>query len=166
DLSPLIPDIVDLCDCIRDLEKDQLNIYYKQELENIIQGRLTDVETQVSMLSNICYMVMFVVCFMVMFVVCFLTVLHFWSRNTLSPRTSTMPRMRTSEIGECVTEDIYGDFPNPLSLEPYLKRHKKLVGREWLFDIITKSIQTMNPSTRGLVMKADMGYGKSAFVAH
>ncbi|WAR08753.1 hypothetical protein MAR_018711 [Mya arenaria] len=157
-----VPDIGALLGCIRDLENDQLN-GYKQEVECIVNGlkhlngRLTHVETQVSMLSKYFYAVMFFICLV--------TVLTYCSRNTLSP-TLTMPWMRSSEIGDCVTENIYGDFSIPLKLEAYLKHHKQLFGREWLFDLIDNSIQTMNSSTRGLVLEADMGYGKSAFVAH
>ncbi|XP_052810336.1 uncharacterized protein LOC128238448 isoform X1 [Mya arenaria] len=159
-----VPDIGALLGCIRDLENDQLN-GYKQEVECIVNGlkhlngRLTHVETQVSMLSKYFYAVMFFICLV--------TVLTYCPRNTLSP-TLTMPWMRSSEIGvsDCVTENIYGDFSIPLKLEAYLKHHKQLFGREWLFDLIDNSIQTMNSSTRGLVLEADMGYGKSAFVAH
>ncbi|XP_052807348.1 uncharacterized protein LOC128236502 [Mya arenaria] len=166
DVSPFIPDIGDLCVCIRDLENDQLD-GYKLELEYIVnelnqmKGRLTHVESQVRMLSKHFYLVF---CFM--FFICVFPVLLFCSSNTLSPRTLTMPWMRSSEIEECVTENIYGEFSNPLRLGVYLKRHKKFVGREWLFDLIDNSIQTMNSSTRGLVLEADIGYGKSAFVAH
>ncbi|WAR08805.1 TANC2-like protein [Mya arenaria] len=163
DVSPFIPDIGGLSGCIRDLENDQLNGYnleleYIVNEQNEVKGRLTHVESQVRMLSKHFYLVVSVVCVF--------TVLYFCSHNTLPPRILTMPWSRPSEIGECLTEEIYGDFPNPLRLEPYLKRHNKLVGREWLFNLTENKIETMNTSMRGLVLEADMGYGKSAFVAH
>ncbi|XP_052811522.1 protein TANC2-like [Mya arenaria] len=71
-----------------------------------------------------------------------------------------------NEIGECLLEDINGDFRKPLRLEIYLKRHKELVGRDWLFNLTEHNLQNMNASKNGLVLEADMGYGKSAFVVH
>lgn len=50
-----------------------------------------------------------------------------------------------------------------VDLDFYRSRHDKLVGREWLLNKLDK---TMLFSKRGVLLLAEMGYGKSAIVAH
>ncbi|XP_052808003.1 uncharacterized protein LOC128236910 [Mya arenaria] len=156
-----IANIADLSEHIRDLENDQLT-EYKHEIEEMLQEikeKLTDVNKQFSIQWKL------FCSFFVVYIACVFHQLHFYPHSNLIQGILTMNWMR-NEIGECLPEDIKGDFRNPLRLETYLKRHKELVGREWLFNLTEHSLQNMNASKNGLVLEADMGYGKSAFVAH
>lgn len=50
-----------------------------------------------------------------------------------------------------------------IDLDFYRSQHDELAGREWLLNELDKE---MNSSKRGVLLMAEMGYGKSAIVAH
>lgn len=50
-----------------------------------------------------------------------------------------------------------------VDLDFYRSKHDKLVGREWL---LSELDEKMFFSKRGVLLLAEMGYGKSAIVAH
>lgn len=54
-------------------------------------------------------------------------------------------------------------FTMDIDLDFYRSQHDKLVGREWLLNELDEK---MFFSKRGVLLLAEMGYGKSAIVAH
>lgn len=71
----------------------------------------------------------------------------------------------TNEDSVLVCKDATYEYPFTMEvdLDFYRSRHDKLVGREWLLNKLDK---TMLFSKRGVLLLAEMGYGKSAIVAH
>ncbi|WAR11837.1 hypothetical protein MAR_026017, partial [Mya arenaria] len=54
--------------------------------------------------------------------------------------------------------------PTSSLLVKYFKHHKPLVGREWMFQFLDEQLK--NTQKNGILLEADMGYGKSAIAAH
>lgn len=54
-------------------------------------------------------------------------------------------------------------FTMDVDLDFYRSKHEKLIGREWLLNELDEK---MVFSKRGVLFLAEMGYGKSAVVAH
>ncbi|WAR11840.1 hypothetical protein MAR_026020 [Mya arenaria] len=55
-------------------------------------------------------------------------------------------------------------FPTSPLLVDYFKHHGPLVGRLWLFQLLDEELKNTNKN--GILLEADMGYGKSAIAAH
>ncbi|WAR11854.1 hypothetical protein MAR_026034 [Mya arenaria] len=55
-------------------------------------------------------------------------------------------------------------FPTSPLLVDYFKHHGPLVGRVWLFQLLEEELN--NTKKNGILLEADMGYGKSAIAAH
>ncbi|XP_045212952.2 uncharacterized protein LOC123563889 [Mercenaria mercenaria] len=64
----------------------------------------------------------------------------------------------------CLSERPHRLLKDGINMELYLVRDNRFVGRNWLFDDLAEKIVNESMS-RGVVMVADMGYGKSAIVA-
>ncbi|WAR11839.1 hypothetical protein MAR_026019, partial [Mya arenaria] len=54
--------------------------------------------------------------------------------------------------------------PTSPPLLDYFKQHKPLVGREWMFQFLDEQLKTTKKN--GILLEADIGYGKSAIAAH
>lgn len=69
----------------------------------------------------------------------------------------------------CFSEDYIYPFRQDLPLLGYMKDHSECVGREWLLSNIDDELLSNSKrvqASRGLVVVADFGYGKSAIVSH
>ncbi|WAR11732.1 hypothetical protein MAR_025912, partial [Mya arenaria] len=55
-------------------------------------------------------------------------------------------------------------LPTSPLLVDYFKQHGPLVGRGWLFQLLDEQLN--NTKKNGILLEADMGYGKSAIAAH
>ena len=63
--------------------------------------------------------------------------------------------------------EIYSiPFAADLQLNGYLRKHESLVGRQWLYTELEKQLSELEFRQKGIVLTADIGYGKSAFVSH
>ncbi|WAR20465.1 hypothetical protein MAR_002303, partial [Mya arenaria] len=67
-------------------------------------------------------------------------------------------------LNRCFQENYEYPFQQDLPLIGYFKTHKPLIGREWLFAKIQENIDQTKP--RGVLLLAQMGYGKSALISH
>ena len=56
-------------------------------------------------------------------------------------------------------------FPSDLHLDGYLRKHENFIGRQWLYDELKEKLQELEFSQKGIVLTADIGYGKSAIVS-
>ncbi|XP_060566989.1 uncharacterized protein LOC132725819 [Ruditapes philippinarum] len=66
----------------------------------------------------------------------------------------------------CMSEQYSVPFSQDLPLLGYLNEHKALVGRQWLMESLHHDLFNSNNSkNHGIVLVAEMGYGKSAFVS-
>ncbi|XP_060566988.1 uncharacterized protein LOC132725818 [Ruditapes philippinarum] len=65
----------------------------------------------------------------------------------------------------CMSEQYSVPFPQDLPLLGYLNEHKTLVGRQWLMESLQYDLFNSNSKNHGIVLVAEMGYGKSAFVS-
>ncbi|XP_045191833.2 uncharacterized protein LOC123548551 [Mercenaria mercenaria] len=67
---------------------------------------------------------------------------------------------------ECVSEQYSIPFPQDLPLLGYINEHKS-IGRLWLMDQLENElISSDRTNLSGIVLVAEMGYGKSAFVSN
>ncbi|XP_052767162.1 uncharacterized protein LOC128207967 [Mya arenaria] len=75
------------------------------------------------------------------------------------------PTLQHSDYDKgCFQENYEYPFQQDLPLIGYFKTHKPLIGREWLFAKIQDSLEQTKP--RGVLLLAQMGYGKSALISH
>ncbi|WAR11747.1 hypothetical protein MAR_025927, partial [Mya arenaria] len=68
------------------------------------------------------------------------------------------------EILNKTNQEYSPSFPTSLLLVDYFKHHGPLVGRIWLFKLLEEELK--NTKKSGVLLEADMGYGKSAIAAH
>ncbi|XP_052768202.1 uncharacterized protein LOC128208695, partial [Mya arenaria] len=74
------------------------------------------------------------------------------------------PTLQHSDYDKgCFQENYEYPFQQDLPLIGYFKTHKPLIGREWLFAKIQDSLEQTKP--RGVLLLAQMGYGKSALIS-
>ncbi|KAL3852611.1 hypothetical protein ACJMK2_016230, partial [Sinanodonta woodiana] len=66
----------------------------------------------------------------------------------------------------CLGEDFSYPILPELFLSHYIKEHTKLVGREWLLQNISDIIFDKHIDNTGVLLVAEMGFGKSALVSH
>lgn len=60
--------------------------------------------------------------------------------------------------------DFVFPWQNDLNFKSYISGHEEFVGREWMIaDVVTK---ILHPHRRGLLIAAELGFGKSALVSH
>jgi len=67
-------------------------------------------------------------------------------------------------FNNCISEEFSAPFHQNIPLLGYLKNHKIFVGREWLFKDIRTALE--NGHKKALILKAEIGYGKSAAFKH
>ena len=67
-------------------------------------------------------------------------------------------------FNNCISEEFDAPFHQNIPLLGYLENHKTFVGREWLFKDIRTALE--NGHKKALILKAEMGYGKSAAFKH
>ncbi|XP_045176786.2 uncharacterized protein LOC123537214 [Mercenaria mercenaria] len=65
----------------------------------------------------------------------------------------------------CLTEDSHRLFPESIRVFKYLPDSSSFVGRQWLFHIL-QNMTIKNSTKHGVMMLAEMGYGKSAIAAN
>ena len=67
----------------------------------------------------------------------------------------------------CIEENYTYPFEQDFPLLGYLRIDNEFVGREWLInDIETDILNISDTITRGVVVVADIGFGKSALLSH
>ncbi|XP_052703495.1 ankyrin repeat domain-containing protein 50-like [Crassostrea angulata] len=64
---------------------------------------------------------------------------------------------------DCITMDFSFPWESDLDFSYYIKTHGTLIGREWLIEDI--SYQLLHTDYRGILIAAEMGFGKSAIVS-
>ncbi|WAR11842.1 hypothetical protein MAR_026022, partial [Mya arenaria] len=81
----------------------------------------------------------------------------------ISMASSRSPIKASGEKMGCLQE-YSPSFPTSLLLVDYFKHYGPLVGRIWLFKLLEEELK--NTKKSGVLIEADMGYGKSAIAAH
>lgn len=66
-------------------------------------------------------------------------------------------------IVDCITMDFSFPWESDLDFSYYIKAHGTLIGREWLIEDI--SYHLLHKEDRGILIAAEMGFGKSAIVS-
>ncbi|KAL3852610.1 hypothetical protein ACJMK2_016229 [Sinanodonta woodiana] len=69
-------------------------------------------------------------------------------------------------ITGCLSEDFSYPYPPDIYLSHYIKDHSKIVGREWLLQNISETVFEKQFISTGILLVAEMGFGKSALVSH
>ena len=69
-------------------------------------------------------------------------------------------------LAECVDELYTIPFTPELLLAGYLTQQKVYVERKWLVDEITTDLLSAKFQQKGVLLAADLGYGKTAFISH
>ncbi|XP_053396641.1 uncharacterized protein LOC128556237 isoform X2 [Mercenaria mercenaria] len=65
----------------------------------------------------------------------------------------------------CLSEEPHSSFSHKyVRMLSYLSHHRSFVGRQWLFESLEERLQD-NSTKQGVILMADMGYGKTAVVA-
>ncbi|KAL3852613.1 hypothetical protein ACJMK2_016232, partial [Sinanodonta woodiana] len=70
-----------------------------------------------------------------------------------------------SDMG-CLSEEYVHPLRPELYMSHYIHEHKELVGRQWLLQTISEAIFKEDFYHTGVLLVADMGFGKSAVVSH
>ncbi|XP_052787888.1 uncharacterized protein LOC128222803 [Mya arenaria] len=99
----------------------------------------------------------FVICFMVMIIATMIIAFTFTYVNT--PKQGIVEQYSDT----CISEDYSFPVPQDLPLNGYFSNHGPLVGRDWLFAELEKDI-FKDDKMHGIIIKAELGYGKSALV--
>ncbi|XP_062588236.1 ankyrin repeat domain-containing protein 50-like [Saccostrea cucullata] len=71
---------------------------------------------------------------------------------------------RTSTKSGCLTMDFSFPWKSDIDFEYYITIHKDFIGREWIIEDI--SYYLLNTEHRGLLLTAEMGFGKSAIISN
>ncbi|XP_053409070.1 uncharacterized protein LOC123561553 [Mercenaria mercenaria] len=81
-------------------------------------------------------------------------------------RPNVIPTSIGSKYSGCLNESYKYPFPLKVPMLGFLPTQNQLVGREWVFDELEKKMFEQNSKSRGTLMIAGYGFGKSAIVAH
>ncbi|WAR11844.1 hypothetical protein MAR_026024, partial [Mya arenaria] len=76
----------------------------------------------------------------------------------------TRPQIQSSMEKTGCLQEYSPLLPTSPLLVDYFKQHGPLVGRRWLFQLLDEQLN--NTKKNGILLEADMGYGKSAIAAH
>ncbi|XP_053401919.1 uncharacterized protein LOC128557751 [Mercenaria mercenaria] len=69
-------------------------------------------------------------------------------------------------LSGCLSETYSYPFMQDLPLVGYLSEHKKLTGRQWLIEDLESTLVLPGNTENGIVLVAEMGFGKSAIISH
>ena len=69
-------------------------------------------------------------------------------------------------LSECFPESYSIPFTPELQLEGYLIGSSQFTGRQWLVEDLQSGLFKAGYKKKGILVTADMGYGKSAFISH
>ncbi|KAL3889824.1 hypothetical protein ACJMK2_002151 [Sinanodonta woodiana] len=91
------------------------------------------------------------------------------SESTITPcRKSVITILSDRKFGltRCLTEDVCHPLQPEVHMSHYVTEHEELVGRQWLLQNITDVILKEDFARTGVLLVADMGFGKSALISH
>ncbi|KAK3586910.1 hypothetical protein CHS0354_008504 [Potamilus streckersoni] len=76
------------------------------------------------------------------------------------------PRTGKDAMTGCLTEDFSHPLQPEVHMSHYISEHQDFVGRQWLLQNISEIIFNDDFYHTGVLLVADMGFGKSALVSH
>ncbi|XP_045173059.2 uncharacterized protein LOC123534734 [Mercenaria mercenaria] len=164
DVIPLIQNHNEVASAIKDLEQGNLHGHEEEASKALkeIAGTNKEILAKIDKLEKKTNMNYSILVFAIISV--FLSFIY-----TLNVRNADDDEKRlvdlTNRSNQCLPEKSHRLFKSGINMEGYLVRDNQFVGRDWLFDALAEKIVNASKG-RGVVMVADMGYGKSAVVAH
>ncbi|XP_061178348.1 uncharacterized protein LOC133186986 [Saccostrea echinata] len=89
------------------------------------------------------------------------------SSNNVKVKTKIQKFMENTlqtECGECKTMDFTFPWKSDIYFDYFIKARRHFVGREWLIEDIAYNL--LNTDERGVLLAAEIGFGKTALVSH
>ncbi|XP_045180048.2 uncharacterized protein LOC123539472 [Mercenaria mercenaria] len=172
----------DIMDALRDIGMQNADIYARLDRNALgLHETHTKLEKNALIIQKLTKHVFWVIVIsiMIMFNLCVLSLCGFvWYLNTPAcvplkdigikrdTHTSELPKAPyTLESTEgCLPENLSYVNSGRVFLFEYISHHKNFTGRNWLFKIIEEELLKMTDENHGLLLQADMGYGKSALI--
>ncbi|XP_045173247.2 uncharacterized protein LOC123534861 [Mercenaria mercenaria] len=164
DVIPLIQNYNEVANAIKDLEQGNLHGHEKEASKALkeIAGTNKEILAKINKLEKNTKMNYLLLVFAIISVLLsFIYSLNIRSTDDDKKHLVDL----TNRLNQCLPEKSHRLFKPGISMEGYLDRDNQFVGRDWLFHDLAEKIVNVSMG-RGVVMVADMGYGKSAIVAH